>query len=339
MLEGTRVLDLSRLLPGGYCTRLLADMGADVVKVEEPSRGDPLRALPGGEVYFRLLHAGKRGIALRLNADAGREALKRLVASADVLVEGFRPGVMERRGLGWSDLVSVNPRLVYCAITGYGSRGALRRRAGHDLNYLARSGVLSMMPRAGGIPVIPGIQVADLAGGQAAVIAILGALVDRGRTGSGRRLEIAMADVMHEWGKLPLAVRRAEVAGIELTGEWPCYHVYAVKDGFLTVAALEAPFWAAFCRAVGRDDLGPAQRDPRAIPEVAQLLKARTRSEWVAVFADRDVCVEPVLEAGEVADERTPVAAPGLGEHTREVLEAAGLSPSEVAALQPANHD
>ena len=336
MLEGTRVLDLSRLLPGGYCTRILADMGADVVKVEEPSRGDPLRALPGGDVYFRLLHAGKRGIALRLNTEAGREALKRLVASADVLVEGFRPGVMERRALGWSDLASVNPRLVYCAITGYGSEGPLHRRAGHDLNYLARSGVLSLMPKAGGIPVIPGIQVADLAGGQAAVIAILGALLERGRTGSGRRLEIAMADVMRQWAALPNAARRAGIDGVELTGDWPCYHVYAVKDGFLTVAALEAPFWLEFCRAIGREDLGAAHRDPAAVVEVARVLKPRTKSEWMAVFADRDVCVEPSFDAGELAEEQIGDA-PRLGQHTREVLEAAGLSRSEVAALQPAN--
>ncbi len=333
MLEGTRVLDLSRLLPGGYCTRLLADLGAEVVKVEEPSRGDPLRRLPGGEVYFQLLHAGKRGIALRLNAATGREALKRLVAGADVLVEGFRPGVMERRGLGWSDLALVNPRLVYCAITGYGSDNGLSRRAGHDLNYLARSGVLALMPKAGGIPVIPGIQVADLAGGQAAVVAILGALIEQGRTGRGRRLEISMTDVMRQWAALPSAAHRAGIAGVQLTGEWPCYHVYPVKDGFLTVAALEIPFWLEFCRAIGREDLGPAHRDPAAVAEVARVLEPRTRSEWMAIFADRDVCVEPLLQASEIAEEQA-AAAPRLGQHTREILEAAGLSRSDVAALE-----
>jgi crotonobetainyl-CoA:carnitine CoA-transferase CaiB-like acyl-CoA transferase len=330
MLEGIRVLDLSRLLPGGYCTRILADMGAEIIKVEEPSRGDPLRALPGGEVYFRLLHGGKRSVALRLNTVAGVGALKRLVAGADALVEGFRPGVMERRGIGFTELAAVNPRLVYCAITGYGSTGALKRRAGHDLNYLARSGVLGLMPRASGIPVIPGIQVADLAGGQAAVIAILGALVERSRTGVGRRLEIAMAEVMREWGALPNGVRRAGIPGVELTGEWPCYHVYRVKDGFLSVAALEPPFWVEFCQAIGREDLSSAQRDPAAIAEVAAVLMARTRSEWAAVFADRDVCVEPVMEAGEIPDAAAS-AAPAVGQHTREVLEAAGLSPSEIA--------
>jgi crotonobetainyl-CoA:carnitine CoA-transferase CaiB-like acyl-CoA transferase len=332
MLEGIHVLDLSRLLPGGYCTRILADMGAEIIKVEEPSRGDPLRALPGGEVYFRLLHAGKRSIGLRLNTVAGIAALKRLVAGADVLVEGFRPGVMERRGIGFTELALVNPRLVYCAITGYGSIGALQRQAGHDLNYLARSGVLSLMPKASGIPVIPGIQVADLAGGQAAVVAILGAIIERARTGTGQRVEIAMTALMHEWGALPNEVRRAGTAGVELTGEWPCYHVYQVRDGFLTVAALEPPFWVEFCQAIGREDLSSAQRDPAAIAEVESVLKPRTRSEWAAVFADRDVCVEPVFEAGELP-QAAAAAAPAVGQHTREVLEAAGFSPAEITAV------
>jgi len=332
MLDGIRVLDLSCLLPGGHCTRILADMGAEVIKVEEPSRGDPLRALPGGEIYFRQLHWGKRSIGLRLNTAPGVGALKRLVAAADVLVEGFRPGVMERRGIGFSELALVNPRLVYCAITGYGSTGALKRRAGHDLSYLARSGVLSLMPKASGAPVIPGIQVADLAGGQAAVVAILGAIIERARTGRGQRVEIAMAAVMREWGALSNEVRRAGIAGVELTGGWPCYHVYPVRDGFLTVAALEPPFWVEFCQAIGREDLSSAQRDPAAVAEVESALKPRTRSEWATIFADRDVCVEPVFEAGEIPSTAVAIA-PAVGQHTREVLEEAGFSPSEITAV------
>src|SRR3984893_7153105 len=164
LLNGVRVLDLSRLLPGAYCTQLLQAQGAQVTKIEPPA-GDPIRALPGGEAYFDALHRGKRLLTLDLKTDDGRDALRRHVVGADVLVEGFRPGVMERMELGYAALAAINPALVYCAITGYGSGGPMAGRAGHDLNYLARSGALSLMPLRDGIPAIPGLQVADLAGG------------------------------------------------------------------------------------------------------------------------------------------------------------------------------
>src|SRR6202165_5631437 len=163
LLDGDRVLDLPRLLPGGYCTQLLQAQGAQVTKIEPPA-GDPIRALPGGDAYFDTLHRGQRLVTLDLRTEAGRDALRRLVVDADVLVEGFRPGVMERMDLGYAALAAINPALVYCAITGYGSGGPMAGRAGHDLNYLARSGALSLMPLRAGIPAIPGLQVADLAG-------------------------------------------------------------------------------------------------------------------------------------------------------------------------------
>src|ERR1700682_1027732 len=163
-LDGVRVLDLSRLLPGAYCTQLLQAQGAAVIKVESPT-GDPLRALPGGEAYFDALHRGKQLLTLDLRSEAGRQALRRRILDADVLVEGFRPGVMERMELGCTALAAINPALVYCAITGYGSSGSMAQRAGHDLNYLARSGALSLMPLRDGTPTIPGFQVADMAGG------------------------------------------------------------------------------------------------------------------------------------------------------------------------------
>src|SRR3989475_11551509 len=164
LLDGVRVLDLSRLLPGGYCTQLLQAQGAQVTKIE-PAAGDPIRALPGGNAYFEALHGGKQLLTLDLRSETGRDALRRRVADADVLVEGFRPGVMERMELGYAALAAVNPGLVYCAITGYGSGGPMAGRAGHDLNYLARSGALSLMPLREGTPTIPGLQVADMAGG------------------------------------------------------------------------------------------------------------------------------------------------------------------------------
>ena len=297
-LDGIGVLDLSRLLPGAYCTQLLQAQGAEVTKIEPPA-GDPIRSLPGGEAYFDALHRGKRLLTLDVKTEEGRDALRRHVVDADVLVEGFRPGVMERMELGYAALAAINPALVYCAITGYGSGGPMAGRAGHDLNYLARSGALSLMPLRAGIPAIPGLQVADLAGGLEAAFSIAAALVARTRTGKGSRVEISMTDLMRTWTALPRAARRAGLPGLPLTGELPCYHVYAVADGFLTVAALESDFWAAFCRAIAREDLQDRQFDPAAVESVQATLGQATRAEWMARFGDQDVCVEPALRLEE----------------------------------------
>src|SRR2546421_7248348 len=294
LLDGIRVLDLSRLLPGGYCTRLLLNQGAEVTKVEAPA-GDPMRRMPAGEILFQALHAGKQLVTLDLAHPHGRDKLYEHLRRADVLVEGFRPGVMDRVRIGYRALSEVNPRLVYCAITGYGSGGKLASRAGHDLNYLARSGALSLMPKAEGLPVIPGLQVADLAGGLQAAFLILAALWERSRTGRGARVEVSMTALMVDWTALPRAARRAGLPGLGLSGELPCYQVYAVADGWITVAALEPKFWTALCEVVGRKDLVARQFDPAAIGEVQALFKAATRSEWMRRFAHRDVCVEPVL--------------------------------------------
>jgi len=294
LLDGVRVLDLSRLLPGGYCTLLLQAQGALVTKIEPPG-GDPLRHVAGGAAYFEALHRNKQLRTVDLKNDAGRASLKELVATADVLVEGFRPGVMERIQLGYAVLSAINPGLVYCAITGYGARGPMANRAGHDLNYRARSGALSLMPNANGVPVIPGLQVADLAGGQQAAFLIAAALAGRATTGKGTRLEVSMTGLMHSWTLLPRAARAAGLPGLSLTGELPCYRVYRVADGLLTVAALESDFWREFCHAIERDDLIDRQFDPSAIPDVEATLRSRSQQDWIARFADRDVCVEPVL--------------------------------------------
>ena len=298
LLRGVRVLDVSRLLPGGYCTQLLLQQGAHVIKVESPA-GDPIRGLPGGEAFFDALHRGKELLRLDLRTDDGRRVLAQRVAEADVLVEGFRPGVMERMQLGYEALAAINPGLVYCAITGYGSTSRLASRAGHDLNYLARSGALSLMPRADGRPMIPGLQVADLAGGLQAAFLIAVALADRARTGRGARVEVSMTDLMRSWTAMPRAARHAGLEGLPLTGELPCYHVYAVSDGFLTVAALEADFWAEFCRAIGREDLASRQFDASAVDDVQRALLPRSRGEWARRLGGRDVCVEPVLSLEE----------------------------------------
>jgi len=307
MLEGIRILDLTQFLPGGYCTRVLADLGAEVIKVEVSTHGDPIRGFPGGSAYFDALHHGKRVVQVALKTDSGRQQLLELVRAADVLLEGFRPGVMDRRQVGWDQLRAANPRLVYCSISGYGSRGPLRNRAGHDLNYLARSGLLSVMPRAGGVPVIPGVQVADLGGAMMAAVAVLGALVERQRSGQGRRLEISMTDVAGSWLVLHRAAFQAGFPMLNLVGDLPCYHVYQVADGFLTVGALEPVFWRNFCQAIEREDLVARQADPAAVADVAVVLAGKTKAEWMRLFGDRDVCVEPCLRLEDSGSPPTPI--------------------------------
>jgi crotonobetainyl-CoA:carnitine CoA-transferase CaiB-like acyl-CoA transferase len=206
---------------------------------------------------------------------------------------------MERMELGYASLSEINPALVYCAITGYGSTGAMARRAGHDLNYLARSGALSLMPLRDGVPAIPGLQVADLAGGLQAAFLITAALTRREKTGRGRRVEVSMMDLIRSWTAMPRAARRAGIPGLPLTGELPCYHVYAVADGYLTVAALEYAFWGEFCQMIDREDLKSRQFDPSAIDAVQTTLREATRAEWMARFGNADVCVEPVLDLAE----------------------------------------
>jgi len=298
LLVGVRVLDLSRLLPGAYCTQLLQGQGAQVTKIESPA-GDPIRGLPGGEAYFNALHRGQQVVTIDLRTESGHQALRRRILDADVLVEGFRPGVLDRIELGYAALSAINPALVYCAITGYGSSGPMARRAGHDLNYLARSGALSLMPQRDGAPTIPGLQVADLAGGLQAAFLVAAALARRAQAGRGSHVEVSMTDLMHSWTALPRAAAQAGLPGLPLTGDLPCYHVYSVRDGHLTVAALEPAFWQAFCRAIDRDDLVSRQFESSAVDDVQSVLAPATRDEWMARFGDRDVCVEPCLRLDE----------------------------------------
>jgi crotonobetainyl-CoA:carnitine CoA-transferase CaiB-like acyl-CoA transferase len=294
LLQGVRVLDLSRLLPGAFCTHLLEQYGAEVVIIESPA-GDPLRGMPGAGTLLEALTAGKHRVTLDLRSERDRQDFLEEVRKADVLVEGFRPGRMERLKLGFSVLQEHNRALVYCAITGYGSSGSLASRAGHDLNYLARSGALSIMPLHDGLPVIPGLQIADLAGGLQAAFQISAALARRMRTGDGSRVEVSMTEVVRGWTALPRAARRAGLQSLGLSGEYPCYRVYEVSDGWISVAALEGKFWANLCAALDRRDLIPRQFDSTAVGEMEEIFKAGSRAEWAGRFDRQDVCVEPVL--------------------------------------------
>jgi crotonobetainyl-CoA:carnitine CoA-transferase CaiB-like acyl-CoA transferase len=362
-LAGLRVLDLTRLLPGPFCSLLLADFGADVIKVEDLGGGDYARADPPA---FAALNRGKRSIRLDLKSGGGRDAFVRLARDADVVLESFRPGVLDRLGVGWERLHAENPRLVYCAITGYGQDGPLRDRAGHDLNYLARAGLLALSGEAGGPPVQSAGQIADLGGG--ALMAAFGVLAAL-RSGRGQLVDVSMADGALSWLAMPAAAvlaegRPARRGELTLGGSLVCYRPYRCADGWITIGALEPKFWAAFCEGVGRGDLIPHQFDPpgsEAHAEVAAIVAGRTRAEWEAFNGEHDCCVEPVHELEEaLADahfrargmvhERalgTPVklsetpaapgaAAPGPGEHTDEVLAEAGFAAAEIAALREA---
>ncbi len=316
-LDGVRVLDLTRLLPGGFCSLLLADFGADVLKVEDPRGGDGLRAWPpfcdgagtgAGSAAFLALNRNKRSICIDLRTDAGCEILVRLAGEHDVVLESFRPGVLDRLGVGYERLRAANPRLVYCAITGYGQDGPLRDRAGHDLNYLARVGLLGLSGSADGPPTPAAGQIADLGGGALlAAFAVLAALRERDRSGEGQLVDVSMADGALSWLTMVAAGYLAgggppRRGGLALAGGLICYRPYACADGWVTLGALEPKFWAVWCRGVERADLIPHQLDPPgsdAHRAVEEIFRGRGRSAW-AEFGDRhDCCLEPVLELDE----------------------------------------
>lgn len=308
-LAGVRILDLTRLLPGGYATLLLADMGADVLKVEEPGKGDYIRWTPPIVGEFSAAHIAlnrnKRSMTLNLKSQEGREVLFALVKEHDILIEGFRPGVMDRLGVGWSALREQNPALIYCALTGYGQDGPLAQTAGHDANYIGYAGVAGVTGPEGGPPVLPGVQIGDLAGGgMAAVIAVLAALHRRAETAQGDFCDVAMMDGAMSWLTIHAASfvathQEPERERMHLSGAYPCYRIYPTADGYLTVGALEPQFWRAFCEAIDRPDLlddafAMGERREEVIGELTELFSGRTRDEWMELFADRDVCVGPV---------------------------------------------
>jgi alpha-methylacyl-CoA racemase len=319
-LAGLRVLDLSRLLPGGFCSLLLADFGADVIKVEDTAMGDYVRwaepryqdAEPSAAgAMFLALNRGKRSVRIDLKTEAGRDVFLRLVAGADVVLESFRPGVLDRLGVGWERLREANPRLVYCAITGYGRSGPYAGRAGHDMDYLARIGLLDLTGEPDGPPVQPAGQIADLGGGALiAAFGILAALRERDRSGEGQLVDVSMADGALSW--LAMDAARVLAGGgapgrgrAELAGGLLCYRPYRCADGWVALGALEPKFWQAWCEGVGRPDLVSRQFEPVGSDvhrEVEAVFAGRTKAEWEAFNDEHDCCLEPVLALDEALE-------------------------------------
>ena len=377
-LSGVRVLDLARLLPGAFATLMLAELGADVIKVEDPKGGDPTRALPpsldGHGLYHRLLNRGKKSVALDLRDTSARAALDRLIDTADVVIESFRPKTARAIGVSAEQTRASRPRLIHCAITGYGQHGPYAERPGHDLNYVAEAGLLDAdRPHASDLPRM---FIADVGGGaMSAVTAILAALFARERFGEGASLDISMYDAAIYWMMLPAApdlIDRGREARGELPtfGEHACYNVYDTRDGRrLALGALEPKFWRGLCDAVGRPDLVGRQHTDvddqrRLIEDLRGVFLQRTSAEWIQHFQGHEVCLSPVNTAADVLADphvaarrlvvqadgvrafRSPFVAepaplspaPEIGAHTAEILSSLSPLDSPRPATPPTNH-
>ena len=314
-LDDLKILDFSTLLPGPYATLMLADMGAEVLKISSASRPDIVLDYPpfigntGVSASQAWLGRNKKTMFLNLKTGEGKAVVKELVKEYDIVLEQFRPGVMEQLGLGYEDLKAVNPKLIYCSLTGYGQTGPLRDAAGHDINYMSRSGIISQAGRRESGPSLMNFQIADIAvGSMNSVIGILAAVNYRKNTGKGQYIDVAMMD-----GCVPF--NSLDGAGFLVSGKEPkregerlnggcIYDFYETTDGeYLSVGSLEPQFWSRFCTAIGREDLIEGTVYPPNIDEVKAeirgILKTKTRDEWVEVFSHYDACVQPVLNLKE----------------------------------------
>jgi len=313
-LQGIRVLDFTQLLPGPVCTLYLADLGAEVIKIEPPGPGDPVRGSTHYSHMFMLLNRNKRSLQVDLNDAEEQYLVQALAKTADVVVEGFRPGVAERLGIGWKQLSAINPKLVYCSITGYGQDGPLAQNAGHDINYQCLAGTLEQTGSAGGAPAQGNLPVADLAGGALSALGgILAALFAAERSGRGRHVDIAMSDcllalnlmVSVSWQSSGRVPPRGEDF---LSGALACYRSYQTSDQrWLAVGAVEHKFWRAFCEVIARPDLADkghvyGEAGMEAAASIAGIIASRDLAYWVDAFSRVDACVTPVLRIDEVAE-------------------------------------
>ena len=375
-LKGLKVLDLTMNLPGPYMTWLLANLGAKVIKIENPQGGDYARVLGGtgsGAVnpFFEAVNRNKKSVTLNLKHPEGRRLFLALLDEYDILVEGFRPGTMERLGLGFETTSAAHPRLIHVSISGYGQDGPYRFRAGHDLNYLSLAGIIGMTGTRSGQAAIPGIQIADLAAGSLmALSGLLAAVIQRHSTGQGQFVDISM---FHGSLSLATMVFAGIEAGLEepepgkmlLNGRFPCYGLYRTSDiRYMSLGCIEPKFWENFCAAVERPDLASHQFGaPEIVREVENIFAAKTQRQWVELMKDHDACCEPVVSIKHAVESDlvkarnminngptghrcltspfklsgsgavNDVPAPGLGQHTAETLSGLGLSEEDLDRL------
>lgn len=325
-LADLQILELAGMIPGPYATMLLADLGAEVVKVEEPKSGDYQREFgpetDGVNHRFANYNRNKRSIAIDLKTDRGREVLLELAEESDALIEGFRPGVVDRLGIGYDDVAARNPEIVYCSLSGYGQDGPYRDWVGHDINYLGIAGMLSMTGEEDGPPVPPGYPISDFAGGLFAAFTMLASLRKRDRTGEGEYVDVSMTDVAASWSSqlLPMVAQGEEpTRGRTLvTGEDPAYTIYECADGeYITVGALEPVFWENLCRELSMEEYETADRsDPEVREEIRSRLEAeferKTRDEWLEELDETELPVGPVNAPDEMLCEDEQIAARDL---------------------------
>lgn len=315
-LSGIKVLDLSRLLPGPYCSLMLADYGAEVIKIEEPGYGDYIRwgkpAIEGIGARHLTINRNKKSVELNLKTEEGREIFEKMAEKADVILESFRPGVMERLGISYEEISKINEGIVYCSLTGYGQTGPYRNLPGHDMNYIGYSGVLGLIGQRDGKPVVPGVQIADIGGG--ALMALSGicmALFHKERTGKGQYIDVSMMDGAVSWlyasaseyfasGNVP------ERGNTRLSGKFACYDVYETKDyKYLSVGALEDKFWNRLCELVHKPEWIPLKDEPEEVQvrlraEMTDLFKQKNQKDWLELLQKEDTCVGPVYDLDEV---------------------------------------
>ncbi len=386
-LQSLKILDFSTLLPGPYATMMLADLGADVLRIEAPNRVDLIRHMPpfdseGNSAQHAVLGRSKKSLGLNLKADGAADLVKKLITDGgyNIIVEQFRPGVMDRLGVGYETLRENCPDLIFCSLTGYGQTGPFKQRAGHDLNYLALSGILSYYGRKEQTPPPIPVQVADIgAGSLNLAIGLLAAVIRRTQTGEGGTVDISMFDGSLAWNNLGAAATLIGNTDLQqeenILNGGSFYDLYETKEGrLLSVGSLEPKFWGGFCTAIGRSDLFPKgvdftlanQQSFKA--EIKEAIASKTLAEWTDIFAQLDVCVEPVLTTSEALDHPHAIArhivvdvpmhngdsqkqigtpikisnhepeyrftGSAVGAHTAEILTGLGYSTAEIEQLQ-----
>ncbi|MDY6933329.1 MAG: CaiB/BaiF CoA-transferase family protein [Spirochaetota bacterium] len=308
-LEGIKILDLSRLLPFNYCTLMLADLGVDVLKVEEPTLGDYMRWFPpklkNENAIFLMANRNKRSMTLNLKDAKGREILCQLVKEYDVLFESFRPGVMNKLGVGYDTLKQINPRLIFCSSTGYGQDGPYKDRPGHDMNYISVAGILDATGRHTGAPVIPGIPIADMSIGIFSAFSILTGVIARDRNGKGQHIDVSMTDCMVSYNMINIAQHLMSKLvqnsnELNVIGEAPYYNVFKAKDSkYISLGNIEEKFWVNFVNLIGREDLKEHQfsigeKRKEVMEEIQNIISTKTRREWLDIFEGEDICYAPV---------------------------------------------